>query len=58
MRSKKPMFTLRTEQKYLDMLHMIAVEEKRSDNKQLEYILLKYIEEYEYEYGTLQIQKK
>lgn len=55
MPSKKPMFTLRTEQEYLDKLKIIASEEGRSDNKQLEYILKLFIKNYESEHGSINI---
>lgn len=46
MPSKKPIFTLRTEPEILEELHEIAQKEGRSDNKQLEYVLKKFISEY------------
>lgn len=49
------MFTLRTEQEYLDKLKIIASEEGRSDNKQLEYILKLFIKNYESEHGSINI---
>ncbi len=56
MPSKKPIFTLRTDQVNLDKLRMIAKAENRSDNKQLEYILLNYIKMYEYNNGEIKIE--
>lgn len=55
MPSKKPMFTLRTDQENIDKLKIIADIEGRSDNKQLEYILKKFIESYENQNGTINI---
>lgn len=55
MPSKKPIFTLRTEQETLDKLHILAELEERSDNKELEYILKKYIKQYEQEHGEIEI---
>lgn len=47
MPSKKPMFTLRTDQENLDKLQLIAEKENRTANKELEHILKNYIMEYE-----------
>lgn len=58
MPSKKPIFTLRTDQINLDKLRMIAKAENRSDNKQLEYILLNYIKMYEYNNGEIKIESE
>ena len=55
MPSKKPIFTLRTEQETLDKLHILAELEERSDNKELEYILKRYIKQYEQEHGEIEI---
>lgn len=49
------MFTLRTEKEYIDKLHIIADTEGRSDNKQLEYILKCFINNYENEHGEIKI---
>lgn len=57
MPSKKPRFTLRTEKENLEKLNYIAQKENRSDNKELEYILLKYIREYEKANGTIELKK-
>lgn len=57
MPSKKPIFTLRTEKENLEKLNHIAQQENRSDNKELEYILLKYIKEYEEINGTIKLNK-
>lgn len=53
MPSNKPVFTLRTDKINLDKLHKISEHENRSDNKQLEYILLQYIRTYEAEHGEI-----
>ncbi len=53
MPSKKPMVTLRTEQDIIDKLNIIAVQEGRSQNKELEYILKQYIRNYESEHGEI-----
>lgn len=58
MPSKKPIFTLRTDKENLDKLHIIANENKRSDNKELEYILEKHIQSYEKEHGKIEIEKE
>lgn len=55
MPSKKPMFTLRTDQENIDKLKVIADIEGRSDNKQLEYILKQYILAYESNHGTINV---
>lgn len=47
MPSNKPQFIFRTDKEILDKLKNIAELENRTANKQLEYILKKYIEEYE-----------
>lgn len=57
MPSNKPIFTLRTEKINLEKLHIIAKKESRSDNQELEYILLKYIKEYEETNGIINIEK-
>lgn len=57
MPSKKPVFTLRTEKENLAKLSYIAEQENRSDNKELEYILLSYIKEYEKKNGEIEITK-
>lgn len=54
MPSNKPVFTLRTSQLNLDKLHYIAMQEDRSDNKQLERILTKAIADYEVIHGEIQ----
>lgn len=56
MPSKKPMFTLRTEQQTIDKLKFIADNEGRSDNKQLEYILKQFITNYEAQHGAIPTQ--
>lgn len=58
MPSKKPMFTLRTDKENLEKLSIIAKEENRSDNKQLEFILMNYIKKYEKENGEIQLENK
>lgn len=58
MPSNKPIFTLRTEKENLDKLRIIAKAENRSDNKQLEYILLNYIKMYENMFGEIKIEPK
>lgn len=56
MPSKKPVFTLRTDQVNLDKLKIIAEHENRSQNNQLEYILLNYIKMFEYNNGEIKIE--
>ena len=56
MASKKPMVTLRTEPETIAKLKYIADTENRSDNKELEYILLSYIEKFEAEHGEIPIE--
>lgn len=53
MPSNKPIFTLRTDRELLDKLHALSERESRSDNKQLEYILIEYIRMYEEQNGKL-----
>lgn len=53
MSSNKPRMTFRTEQEILDKLKYIADQEDRSDSKQLEHILKKYIATYEKENGAI-----
>lgn len=47
MPSNKPQFIYRTEQTILDKLKEIAEKEERTANKQLDYIVKKFIAEYE-----------
>lgn len=56
MPSKKPMITLRTEPETIAKLKYIADHEHRSDNKELEHILLSYIEEFETKNGAIPIE--
>ena len=53
MPSKKPAMIFRTDKENLDKLKYIADKEDRSDNKQLEHILKKYIASYEKENGSI-----
>ena len=48
-------FNLRISEEMSDKLTIIAKQEDRSKNKQIEYILKKYIQQYEKENGTIDI---
>lgn len=51
----RKVFTLRTSEKTIDKLSIIAEENKRSANAQLELILEQYISNYEKENGKIKI---
>lgn len=51
-------FNLRIDETLNDKLVMIAAEEGRSKNKQIEYILKKYIKQYEQENGEIKIDEE
>ncbi len=53
MPSNLPRFTIRTEQTNIDKIAYIANKESRTTTKQIEYIILKCIENYEAENGQL-----
>ena len=54
----RKVFTLRTSEKTIDKLTMIAGENKRSANAQLELILEQYISNYEKEKGKIEIKSE
>ncbi len=56
MPSKKPMITLRTDPDIIAKLKHISDIENRSINRELEYILLSYIEKFEAEHGKIPIE--
>lgn len=51
-------FNLRISEEMNDKLTAIAKLEDRSKNKQIEYILKKYIQQYEAENGTIEINQE
>lgn len=51
-------FNLRIDETLNDQLVKIAAEEGRSKNKQIEYILKKYVKQYELENGEIETEKK
>lgn len=53
MPSDLPRLTVRMEQELIDKVNMIAKKENRSTNQQINYILKKYIEQYEQENGRI-----
>ncbi|MEM0173554.1 MAG: hypothetical protein QXI16_03495 [Sulfolobaceae archaeon] len=53
MPSKKPRLATYTTQDTVDKFNFIAAYEKRSTSKELEYIVSKYIEQFESEHGEL-----
>ena len=48
-----PPFSLRISETLLDKIKYIAEENKRSANKEIEFILEKYVKKYEAENGTI-----
>ena len=50
-------FTFRTKKDTIDKIIYIAEKECRTTSKEIEYIILKKIEEYEAEYGEIIIKK-
>lgn len=48
-----PPFSLRISETLLDKIKFIAEENKRSANKEIEYILEQYVKKYEQENGTI-----
>ncbi len=56
MPSKKPRLMTYTEQETIDKFETISKQENRSMSKQLEYIIKKYIQEYESKNGSIIIQ--
>ena len=54
----RKVFTLRTTEVLIDKLTIIAWENKRSANAQLEFILEQYISEYEKEKGSIKIPER
>ncbi len=53
MPSDLPRLTVRMEQELINKINMIAKKENRSTNQQINYILKKYIEQYEKENGRI-----
>lgn len=53
MPSDVPRLTVRMEQELINKINMIAKKENRSTNQQINYILKKYIEQYEKENGRI-----
>lgn len=53
MPSDLPRLTVRMEQELIDKINMIAKKENRSTNQQINYILKKYVEQYEQENGHI-----
>lgn len=51
-------FNLRIDETLNDKLVKIATEEGRSKNKQIEYILKKYIKQYEQENGEIKLDEE
>lgn len=57
MPSDKPRLIAYTTQDTIDKLKIIAEEENRTLSKELEYIVLKFIKEYENKNGTINLQQ-
>lgn len=51
-------FNVRIDEQLNDKLMKIASEEGRSKNKQIEYILKKYVKQYEQENGEIETEKE
>jgi hypothetical protein len=49
-------FSLRVSENLLDKIKVIAVENKRSANKEIEFALSQYVKKYETEYGKIDIE--
>ena len=58
MPSKLPQFNIRTEQEIFDKISYIAKQNERSANKEIIYLIKKHIDQYEKEYGTIDIKKE
>ncbi len=57
MPSNLPRFTIRTEQINIDKISFIAEKESRTTTKQIEYLIKRYIDEYEDKHGELIIEE-
>lgn len=51
-------FQLRLTEELDEKIKIIAKLEQRSKNKEIEYILNKYVKEYEYKYGEIKINEE
>ncbi len=56
MPSNLPRFTLRTSQEYIDKIAYIAEKECRTTTKEIEYLIIREIQEYEAKYGEIRLQ--
>uniref|UniRef100_A0A7C5V684 Arc family DNA-binding protein n=1 Tax=Caldicellulosiruptor owensensis TaxID=55205 RepID=A0A7C5V684_9FIRM len=58
MPSNLPTFTLRIPEKLLAKLRVVANINKRSVNKEIEFLIERYIEEFEAEHGEIKIEEE
>lgn len=58
MPSDLPRFTIRTKQENIDKMKYIAEIECRSTSKEIEYLMLKRIREYEKKFGEITLSQK
>ena len=54
MAKKYPQFPLKIDPDYLDKMKYIANENRRSTNKEIEQLIIRYIKEYEKAYGEIE----
>lgn len=54
MAKKYPQFPLKIAPNYLDKMKYIANENRRSTNKEIEQLIIRYIKEYEKAYGEIE----
>ena len=50
-------FSLRVSEEMLEKIKYIAEQNKRSANKEIEFVLAQYIRKYEAEFGEIELQK-
>lgn len=54
MPSNLPRFTVRTSQENIDKIAYIAKKESRTTTKEIEYLIVEKIQQYEQEHGTIE----
>lgn len=58
MPSNLPRFTLRTSQENIDKIAYIAEKERRTTTKEIEYLIIREIQEYEAKHGKIKAHRK
>lgn len=58
MPSNLPRFTLRTSQENIDKIAYIAEKERRTTTKEIEYLIIQEIQEYETKHGKIKIHRR